>query len=223
MVRQTSSLSRNVAPAQRLGARVYEQVKSQILSGYYAPGEWLPVDDLCRTFGVSRQPVMESMRRLSGDWLVQIVPQVGCRVAQYDQQALVDYIRTVGDLEGEVAALAATRRTSEQLEDLAAITRELQEVTSFGDETRQLTRDYHGLVLEMAHSEVLQQVCEQLWDLGDFAWGIILASGTPAPHADGEERDHITRLSAAIEAQDPELARSAAKEWLIADLAPSPR
>lgn len=72
--------------ARRLAETVYDEVKDAIIRGVLAPGEKVSVEELCTQFGVSRQPVMEAMRRLSGDWFVDIVPQVGCRVCDYSAQ-----------------------------------------------------------------------------------------------------------------------------------------
>src|SRR3954447_14808976 len=86
-----------VLPARRLASTVYDQLKQGIVSGEYPPETWLSVEDLCHDFQVSRQPVMEAMRRLSGEWLVEIVPQVGCRVASYPAPALRDFMAIFGE------------------------------------------------------------------------------------------------------------------------------
>src|ERR671930_190560 len=93
----TARTTRPLLPARRLASAVYDQLKQGILSGEYPPETWLSVEELCQHFQVSRQPVMEAMRRLSGEWLVEIVPQVGCRVAEYDQQAIDDFISIFGE------------------------------------------------------------------------------------------------------------------------------
>src|SRR4029079_8661472 len=76
-----------VAALQRGGSRlnhaVYDQLKERLLEGRYTAGERLSTEALRTEFGVSKQPVMEALRRLAGDGLVEIVPQVGSRVATY--------------------------------------------------------------------------------------------------------------------------------------------
>ena len=61
------------------------------MEGRYPAGERLPTDDLRVEFGVSKQPVMEALRRLSSDGMVEIVPQVGCRVTRYELQEVEDF------------------------------------------------------------------------------------------------------------------------------------
>src|SRR4051794_20612048 len=122
----------HISPAKRLSSTVYDEVKARILAGEYAPGDWLSVEDLCRAFQVSRQPVMEAMRRLSGEWLVEIVPQVGCRVAVYDPQAFRDFLATFGEMEGHLGALASERRTPEQVARLTTLLDRLNRNTKPG-------------------------------------------------------------------------------------------
>ena len=41
----------------------------------------ISIEEVKAEFGVSKQPVMDAMRRLEATGIVQIVPQSGCRVA----------------------------------------------------------------------------------------------------------------------------------------------
>jgi DNA-binding GntR family transcriptional regulator len=205
---------RRINPAKRLAAAVYEDVKARILSGEFAPGERLSVDELCRDFEVSRQPVMEAMRRLSAEWLVDVIPQVGCRVANYPRQAIVDFVNTFGEMEGLVAALAAQRRTDEQIARLEAIMERIRRSESWNEENRIAARDYHLLLLEMADSEVMARLCAQMWDFGHF---VVQAELVPA-QAEAEivehQRDTLERLSAAIAQGSASLARLHMTVWL---------
>ena len=105
----------------RLSAALYDSIKERLLEGQYAAGEKLVVETLRQEFGVSKQPVMEAMRRLSSDKLVHILPQVGCQVAEYSPQEVEDFFVLFGGFEGTIAAVAATRRTDAQLAQLERI------------------------------------------------------------------------------------------------------
>src|SRR4051812_37180571 len=61
--------------------QAYNFVKALLLDGKYRPGDYLPIDELATQLESSRQPVMEAMRLLARDELVEVLPQVGCRVA----------------------------------------------------------------------------------------------------------------------------------------------
>jgi DNA-binding GntR family transcriptional regulator len=76
-----------VAALQRGGSRlnyaVYDQLKERLLEGRYAAGDRLSAEALRTEFGVSKQPVMEAVRRLARDGLIEIVPQALDRARGY--------------------------------------------------------------------------------------------------------------------------------------------
>lgn len=67
----------------------YEHLKARILEGDLGPGDRLSVLALAQALACSRVPVMEALKRLQAEGLVDIVPQVGCQVA----------VPTAGDVE----------------------------------------------------------------------------------------------------------------------------
>src|SRR5215470_3244264 len=72
-----------VSSGRRLAPVVYDLLKERLLEGEFQAGERLSVEALKAEFGVSKQPVMEALRRLSSEGLVEIIPQVGCRIPVY--------------------------------------------------------------------------------------------------------------------------------------------
>ena len=53
---------------------MYDLLKERLHEGEYQAGERLPVESLKTESGVSKQPVMDAMRRLSSEGLVEIIP-----------------------------------------------------------------------------------------------------------------------------------------------------
>ena len=101
-----------------LNHAVYDVLRERLLEGRYPAGTRLPTDDLRAELGVSKQPVMEALRRLAADGMVQIVPQVGCLVTGYDLHEVEDFYLAFGGFEGSIAGIAALRRTDDQLAEL---------------------------------------------------------------------------------------------------------
>ncbi|MFI9593218.1 GntR family transcriptional regulator [Nonomuraea sp. NPDC052265] len=62
----------------------YEILRSRILDGTYGPGYQLVMDRLAREIGVSTIPLREALRRLQSDGLVEVVRNLGARVAVFD-------------------------------------------------------------------------------------------------------------------------------------------
>ena len=208
---QGSERRSRALPAKRLWEAVYDDLKARILNGNYAPGEWLSVDECTQVYGVSRQPVMEAMRRLSGDWLVEIIPQVGCAVANYDPDAIREFITIFGEMEGDVAALAAQRRTSEQLHRATTLAQQLAPLEVSDDEARMLARDYHRVILEMAHSAVLERLCRQMWDFAAFTADTVAPMDRETMRRQGAI---VVSLAEAIRDSNAALARLHMTVWL---------
>src|SRR5262249_17456024 len=112
----------------RLNHAVYDQLKERLLEGRYAAGERLSTEGLRTEFGISKQPVMEALRRLAADGLVEILPQVGSRVAEYSLREVADFFVMFGGFEGTIAGIAALRRTENQLRALDLISARIGEL-----------------------------------------------------------------------------------------------
>ena len=118
----TQGANGSQAPTQaRAADRAYAVIKERLMQGVYKLGDRLSVGALGRELGVSKQPVMESLRRLSAEGFVTITPQVGCRVAEYGEAEIRDFFRLFAASEGEATAMATERRTPEDLERLRAV------------------------------------------------------------------------------------------------------
>ncbi len=149
---------------QRLGTVVLDELKERLLSGQYPAGSRISIEEVKAEFGVSKQPVMDAMRRLEAIGIVQIVPQSGCRVASYTAQEVLDFFNLFGRFEGEVAAAAATRRTDAQLDELDATWQRIADLEHTTDTTarsrgyRFLNREFHLVIHHMAHSRVMAEL-----------------------------------------------------------------
>src|SRR5262249_32736496 len=67
---------------------VFQAPVNAILSGEIEPGARLDEPSICRKFGVSRTPIREALRRLSGTGLVEVTPRKGVTVARIDVEQL---------------------------------------------------------------------------------------------------------------------------------------
>src|SRR3954452_12638490 len=170
----------------RLGSVAYEQIKEQLLEGRWAAGERLSLESFKSQLGVSKQPVMEALRRLDADGLGEIVPQVGCRVASYAPQEVGDFFTLFAAFEGAIAGVAAARRTDDDivtLRDMHARIGELtdeHDVDSRAHGSRVLNRALHGVIPRMARSNLVEEMSLRMWDLSDF---LINTAGVHPPLA----------------------------------------
>ena len=208
------------ASGKRLAPVVYEMLKERLLEGTYQAGERLSVETLKTEFEVSKQPVMEALHRLAADGLVEIVPQVGCRVVRYEPQEIADFYAVFAAMEGAVAGVAALRRTPGQLADLEQVNREIGDLVHDPDPAarshgyRILNREFHGIVHTMAHSDMIADISRRMWDLSDL---LINTSGIPRPLASvtGERHDDHDRIIDALRAGDPVTARTEMEDHIV--------
>lgn len=215
--RVSASLSR---AGSRLNHAVYDQLKERLLEGRYAAGEMLSTEALRTEFGVSKQPVMDALRRLAGDGLIEVLPQVGSRVATYDLREVGDFFVMFGGFEGTIAGIAATRRTEDELLQLDLVSARIDALRSSADAAarshgyRVLNRQFHHLIHDMAHSRVMAETSRKLWDLSDF---LINTTGVPQPLSSALDERHADheRIREALHAGDRERARREMEHHIV--------
>jgi DNA-binding GntR family transcriptional regulator len=204
----------------RLNHAVYDQLKERLLDGRYAARERISTEALRTEFGVSKQPVMEALRRLSGDGMIEILPQVGSRVATFTPREVSDFYVMFGGFEGTIAGIAALRRTESQLDELELISRRIARLRSNPDALerahgyRVLNRDFHRAIHDMAHSRIMAETSRRMWDLSDF---LINTSGVPQPLSSAldDRHDDHERIRAALHAGDQNTARAEMEQHIV--------
>jgi DNA-binding GntR family transcriptional regulator len=200
-------------PGGRLGSLVYGQLKEKLLDGHYMAGDRVAVEELKAEFGVSKQPVMDALRRLNSDGLVEILPQIGCRIPVYGRRETADYFNTFASFEGVVAAIAATRWVGDQVDELSALNTRIRNdgAISPGERTHRYrvgNRQFHSLIHTMADSRVIADVSRRMFDLADL---LINTAGRPFPLADAipARADDHDAICAALRQRDADGARAA--------------
>lgn len=213
-----------VSSGRRLAPVVYDLLKERLLEGEFQAGQRLSVESLKAEFGVSKQPVMDALRRLATAGLVEIIPQVGSRVPIYSGADVSDFFTIFGGMEGAVAGVAAQRCTDQQIETLAAVNDEINELVANPDAAarahgyRVLNRRFHGVIHDMAHSPVVAELSHRMWDMSDL---LINTSGVPQPLASavsGRHDDH-EQIIRGLRARDQAAARSAMEEHIVGTVA----
>lgn len=204
----------------QLAERVYETVKERLRSGVYKAGEPISVEDLTVELGISRQPVMDGLRRLATQRFIEIIPQVGVRVVSTDRQEMLDFFRMLAAMEAVCAELAAERADQAGAAELSQINDRIGALLSdeLDDETRArsyraLNRDFHHKISDLTHSDTLSRIATFMWDHSDF----LSSSGFEARVLMGRlrnaHREH-ERICQAVADNDPNAARKAMQDHL---------
>ncbi|MEM9057606.1 MAG: GntR family transcriptional regulator, partial [Pseudomonadota bacterium] len=106
------------APSITLACRLVESLQTAIVEGAFKPGEKLREPDLARTYGTSRGPIRDALRRLESRRLVTNTPNAGARVTSLSAARLIELYQVREALEGMTARLAAEHMSDADIERL---------------------------------------------------------------------------------------------------------
>lgn len=146
---------------------VYASLKDEIERGVLSPGRHLVEEEIGARFEVSRTPIRNAMKRLQADGLVTIEANRGAFVASWTNEDAAEVMTIRALLEPLGAALAAQRRTPEQVDALFRACEEMELVererpSGFRDILAKQNNEFHLQVLQVARSPRLFSMCRVL-------------------------------------------------------------
>jgi DNA-binding GntR family transcriptional regulator len=142
-----------------LSDEVFEALVKDILSGAVEPGARLDEPSICRKFGVSRTPIREALRRLSGTGLVEVAPRKGVTVAQIDVEQLNNMFEALAEFEGLCSRLSAVRMTTIEKRRLEMLNTGRQKQIADGEKDfAGLNNEFHELIYQGAHNPSIASV-----------------------------------------------------------------
>jgi DNA-binding GntR family transcriptional regulator len=182
--------------------KVFQGLASDILSGKLEPGKRLDEPSICRQFDVSRTPVREALRRLSGTGLVEMLPRKGVTVAQIDVKSLTEMFEALAEFEGLCARLCASRMTTFEKKRLEMLNKDRETRIAQGEkDLAVLNNEFHEIIYEGCHSPSIAGVTRNFRRrLAPFKSLQFVRGRTKYSF------DQHDEIAAAILASDPELA-----------------
>jgi len=141
-------------------SRIYEQLRTQILSGELAAGSPLRQQSIADQFGTSQAPAISALRLLAQDGLVTHERGQGCRVSDWSAENIEDLLTVRRALETEAARLAARRAGREDLERLERLVAKMAELVAAGRRADADVADveFHLAIARLARSASLMQM-----------------------------------------------------------------
>src|SRR5512147_1121588 len=94
---------------ENLDDKIYARLKALIADGTLAPGERILQEKLAREMGVSRTPLVNALKRLGQERLVEWVSRRGIYVKRFTMREMAQLFEVREGLEPIAARLAATR------------------------------------------------------------------------------------------------------------------
>ena len=123
----------NAPDVASLTEKAYQAISGAIANLELKPGEALTQDRLAKWLSISRTPVREALRRLEQEGSIQMVPGRGLIVTELTIKDVEDMLEMLQLMDAHAAYLAAQRRTPEQADQLAEISRKLLEAAERRD------------------------------------------------------------------------------------------
>jgi len=190
-----------------LADQVCEQIVTAIVVGDIPPGQKISEPELARTYGISRGPLREAMRRLEALRLVERKPHVGARVVKLSAKELVEIYRVREALEGMACRLAAEFMPKEEIDSLRELLYEHEKTIAQLDGRSYFQKegdlDFHyRIVRGCKNSKLLEFLGGDLYHLVRmYRYQFSVSSSRPKRAL----KEHH-QIVDAIEARDPELA-----------------
>lgn len=147
----------------RASDQVHEMLREKIVQRVFVPGERLRVDEIAGQLGVSRTPVIEALKRLEGEGLVEIRPRKGTFVTELsvrDIEEIFDLRRALECSAGEVAAKRITGDELRHLEALAAVDAARTAEDAIAHE--RANEQFHRLIVEASRNRRLIRMYDEL-------------------------------------------------------------
>ena len=156
--------------------RVHAALSDAIASGALAPGERIRQEDVAERLAVSRQPVLQALRLLKKDGLVQDAPGRGVVVAPLEPEWLAHLYAVRGALDSLAAKLAAERRAVLD----PALLADGRRAAAAGDIRAMIAADlaFHRAIYEASGNPFIARSAEPLWLQLSRAMGAVLAHAT---------------------------------------------
>lgn len=181
----------------------YVRIRSMVIEGEIPPGGRLGQVELAEQLGISRTPVREALRRLTGEGLAEFAPNRGFRAASPSIDDVLRRLEVRALVEPGIARLAAERRTDADLEALhAAIDREVAAETRIA--AHDASRDFHILLARVTGNRELVAVLESMW-IVEVGRRLLAARATSAEWRRFDVAEHRA-IAAAVADRDGDLA-----------------
>jgi DNA-binding GntR family transcriptional regulator len=190
-----------------LADRVCEEIVTAIVKGEMPPGYKISEPELARTYGISRGPLREAMRRLEGLRLIERKPHIGARVVKLTANELVEIYRVREALEGMACRLAAEFMTEAEIQGLRDLLdeheRTVEELEGRAYFQKEGDLDFHFRIVQGSkNAKLLEILGSDLYHLVRMYRYQFSVSSSRPKRALKEHRQIVD----AIDARDPELA-----------------
>jgi len=189
------------------GEKAYTFILEKILNGDLKPGTKLSLRKMASEIGMSTIPVIEAVKRLESDMLVQSKPKWGAYVTVPTYERIKKIFQVREAIECQAARDLCKTLTAEKKEELYRLATIL-DTTPYTPETENESRNthlqFHMLLTECTGNDILLDVLKKV----NFYWMLSNAQAKNAPKAVYPRYWHRLLMDEICK-QDPDLAEQA--------------
>jgi DNA-binding GntR family transcriptional regulator len=207
---------RKLTTGPTLSDQAYRALREEITTGELKPGQRVTERALAQHLGVSPTPVREALQRLEHERLIERDAVRSIRIAEPSVAKLYELSQIEVALRGVAARLAAERATDQEVRRILEACDRAEALagrpgwtTSRVPEILKLTRGFHQLIDEAAHTETL---IDMISTATAFDWAFRVRYSADS-HPDLASLDRSLQqhrsVAAAIEARDGQAAGEA--------------
>jgi DNA-binding GntR family transcriptional regulator len=174
----------------------YAHLEQGLLDGTYVPGYRIVISQLVRETGISAIPWREAIRQLEAEGWLEMVHNVGARVATFDTGAYEHSVEIVARLEGYATAAASSRLDDGALAEAGKINGEMIEALENFDPARfsTLNREFHCVFYDHCGDDHLRKLIANELNRSDLIRRTVFASVPERAHDSVEEHKELIRL-----------------------------
>jgi DNA-binding GntR family transcriptional regulator len=176
----------------------YESLRSDIVGGRWLPDTILSTYGLTEELGMSRTPIIGALKRLEADGLIEIIPQVGCRVLQREHEEISETFVIRAALEALGAERAAVRITDRELASLEQVLEAAEAAAAAGDAEsyEQANQAFHAQILAASRLTHMPRILSGLWTLNRYQLATSRFLGQRMTVSNSEHREILEALKA---------------------------
>lgn len=144
-----------------VGQMVYAVLREAVISGAFAPGEWLRQESLADAIGVSRIPVRTALLQLESEGLINFHPHRGAQVRTLSAEQISEVYRLRILLQLHALRASMAKMTPERIETLRKLAVQLDKDPESGEFIDMRVRFYRELH-DAPNNPLLVQLIEDL-------------------------------------------------------------
>jgi DNA-binding GntR family transcriptional regulator len=150
------------ADHENLDQKAYQTLKGMIVERQLLPGDKIAQEKLAEDLGISRTPLINALKLLEQDKLVQSVPRRGFFVRHFNKREMISIFELREVLEGLAARRAAENITDKEIELLKGFfgqfngSHRIADIKAYAKEDRR----FHTFLIEVGAKEFLKSILE---------------------------------------------------------------